>query len=330
MKKLFVVLSILSLSRSADACDYCNCYVGLDPQYKRSFIGVRQHASLFKGSHQSDEELLESGITSATFRETRTTYELHGQFFPVPKIQLLAFIPYSISDESVHGTVSETFNSQITHGNHTHVESVTESREFAGSRVISGVGDPLLIAHYQLWNSLGEDSTDFSNRFLAGAGVKFPMGNWRIQEGEDPMERLHEPGTGSWDFLISSLFIAQKNKTGFRIQANYLFAGTNGQSFRFGNKLNVNMTVLHHIGRNKFSFYPNAGLFWESSSRDQDGDRVLNGTGGAVLFTQAGCDIYLGRVSLHTAIQLPVIQELNETQPRTTWRLYTGLSYSIN
>jgi len=330
MKRFLLFLVILSLSHLAFACDYCNCYVGLDPQYKRNNIGIRMHTSLFRGSHQTDEELLESGITSATFKELKTTYELHGQLLPTSRIQILFFMPYAMSSESVHGTVSETYNDSIVHGGHTHVESVTSSNEFTSKHLISGIGDPLLIAHYQVWNSMGADSTSLSHRFLAGVGLKFPFGNWRIEEDEEPQERLHEPGTGSWDVLISTLYLAQLGRTGFRLQANYLFAGTNKQSFRFGNKLNINTIFLRRIDMKKYTLYPNAGFYLESSERDCDEGENLDGTGGTIVFSHAGADIYLGRISLNMAFQLPVIQRLNETQPENTWRIIGGLAYSLN
>src|SRR6478672_10882849 len=105
MNKLIITLIFLLTRTASFACDYCNCYLGLNPHFKKNTIGIRYHYMRYIGSHDGDAELQQMGLSKNDFWETRTRIELHGQWYPVQKIKVLFSAPYIINTEgvNVHG-----------------------------------------------------------------------------------------------------------------------------------------------------------------------------------------------------------------------------------
>src|SRR3569832_397602 len=97
MRNLIFIL-ILCSSR-VFACDFCNCYLGLNPHYKKNTFGIRYHHMYYNGTHMSNEELQEMDLSKGDFLEARTNIELHGQWYPVQKLQFTYSLPYLISNE---------------------------------------------------------------------------------------------------------------------------------------------------------------------------------------------------------------------------------------
>jgi hypothetical protein len=303
MKKLLILLFFCA--PQLFACDFCNCYLGLNPHYKKNTFGIRYHGMQYRGTHMSDAELSEMNLSKSDFFETRTNIELHGQWYPLQKLQLTWSLPYLISNEHMRA-------------------------EPADAEKVDGVGDPVVLANYQIFNHTETDSTHFSQRLLAGGGIKFPFGKWKLDDDAEPNERVHMPGTGSWDFLASAVYLAKYKRTGFNLNLNYLLTTTNNQSFRFANRFNANATLYYQIQKKETSFYPNVGTYFEQAGKDINLSSDLLNSGGSILFAHTGFDVYFKKISLNTAFQLPVMQQLNENQPSLRYRFIAGITYVLN
>jgi hypothetical protein len=291
------------------ACDFCNCYLGLNPHYKKNTFGIRYHYMNYQGTHMSDMELAEMDLSKTDFLESRTAIELHGQWYPIQKLQLTYSIPYLTSNERMQGHAT-----MLEHG----------------GEKISGIGDPLLIANYQIFNRSETDSSHYSQRLLAGGGIKFPFGKWNLEEDAESNERVHMPGTGSWDFLASAVYLGKYKRTGFNLNVTYLITTSNQQSFQFANRFNANATAYYQVKIKETALYPNIGSYLEQAGKDINGNNLLDNSGGSILFAHAGFDVYFKKISLSTAFQLPAIQKLNENQPELKYRLIAGISYAFN
>jgi hypothetical protein len=318
MKSYFFFAFIFSITTSY-ACDFCNCYVGLNPQYKKNLIGLRYYSTEYTGSHHSNEELSELGITNGTFSEIRNIYELHGQFFPARKIQVMFSLPYVVNTERMSADVL-TIQGQGSTILSSHVDETEK---------VSGISDPVLIAHYQVFNFIGTDSSSFSHRLLAGGGIKFPTGKWKLGDDGEQEERIHQPGTGSFDYLFDAIYLSQFRKIGFNVNANYMITTTNVEMFRFGNKFNMNASVLYRVNLDNFSFYPSAGAYYEYAMQDKYMGDIFASSGGKIIFAHAGFDIYYGNFSFDSAFQLPLSQSLNGTQPKIQERIIAGFTYAF-
>lgn len=318
MKKLLLILFLAINIEQIVACDFCNCYLGLNPHYKKNNAGIRYHLMNYNGTHHDNEELAEMGINKNDFWETRSTFEVHGQWYPVQKLQLLFSLPYLYNLEGLNSQEGNMVNE------HHHGSTATDVNP------IKGIGDPLFLAHYQLFNKVALDSGAFSHRLMAGAGIKFPLGNWELKEEAEPTERVHLPGTGSWDYITSVIYLVKFNRIGFNINFSYLFTTTNNESFRYGNRFNANIVMYYPINKKNFSLYPNMGIYYEEANKDHVAANLLDNSGGKITYGHAGFDIYYKKFSLNAAGQFPVVQSLNENQPHLQYRIITGVSFALN
>jgi hypothetical protein len=337
MNKLIPVILITLFNIGLiSACDFCNCYLGLNPHSKKNNVGIRYHLMDFSGTHMSKSDMEKLGLTKDDFWETRTDIELHGQVYPTQKLQLLFSVPYVINTEGMSDAAVTALNNSSGSHNHTHSHGTSEEGDINttnSTEVYQGIGDPLLLSNYQVFNKTAFDSTGYSHRLFAGGGVKVPLGDYHLEEGMDPLERAHLPGTGSWDFLLNANYLGKFEKTGFNVNLSYLITTENDESFEFGNKINANATMYYRIDANStatLSLFPNAGMYFENAGEDKNNDMTIQNSGGSILYAHAGFDIYYKRISFNSAFQLPVSQSLNQPQPEMNFKVIAGISYAIN
>jgi hypothetical protein len=271
----------------------------------------------YSGTHHDLSEFPDATLSKNDFWEHRSIVELHGQWYPMQKLRLILSAPYVYNAEGM----SEKGATAMSH--HHHGEAGQE-------KPIQGMGDPILIAHYQLFNKTEMDSTVFAQRLFAGGGVKFPLGNYKLGSAADPLERIHQPGTGSWDFIASASYLAKINRTGFNVNASYLFTTLNSESFQFGNRFNADAVVYYQIQALKCIIFPSIGTFVEQGNKDWNDNYYISNSGGTLVYAHAGVDFYIKKISISAAFQLPVSQTLNAPQPEMNYKIITGIAVAIN
>lgn len=272
----------------------------------------------YNGTHHDLSEFANDQLTKIDFWEKRSNIELYGQWYPVQKLQIIFSLPYIYNIEGM-----STTGEQAT-GHHHHGD------ESEADKPIQGIGDPLVIAHYQLFNKTNVDSTKFSHRLFAGGGIKFPIGKYKLGNDADPLFRTHQPGTGSWDFIASTSYLGKINRAGFNVNVTYLLTTMNNENFQFGNRFNANAIVYYQCNIKKSKLYPSIGSFVEQADMDWNYNYYLSNSGGAIVYAHAGLDFYFKKMAINTAIQIPVSQTLNMPQPEMNYRIITGISVAIN
>ena len=95
------------------ACDFCNCYLGLNPQYKKNIVGLRTHYKLYNGTHHDLAEFSDAALTNKDFWEKRTEVELHAQWYPVQKLQIIFSLPYIYNIEGMSAPAQLAFGNPI-------------------------------------------------------------------------------------------------------------------------------------------------------------------------------------------------------------------------
>ena len=299
------------------ACDFCNCYLGLNPHYKKDNVGIRYQYSEYTGTHHDLSEFTDQSLSKDDFWEKRSVTELHGQWYPSQKLQMIFSVPY------IHNSEGASAKGIKAMSDHSHGDNADDGP-------IMGIGDPYILAHYQVFNRSKMDSTRFSHRLLAGGGLKFPAGKYKLGSAAEPMERTHQPGTGSWDFILSSTYLGKIKRTGFNVNATYLFTNINNEGFQFGNKLNLNAIVYHELKVKKSTLYPNIGTYFEQAAQDWNDGYYLSNSGGSIYYAHAGLDYYYNKLSISMAVQKPFAQKLNAPQPEMNFRVICGISYAID
>ncbi|SFE58756.1 hypothetical protein [Thermoflexibacter ruber] len=299
MKKYFVLFLVLLIKSNVLACDICGCgagsyYIGLMPQFHKNFIGVRYRYSVFD-SHLGRSSQNSVFATQEVFRTT----EFWARFYPHQKVQILAFLPYQ-------------FNTQLEKGI---------------SKNLQGIGDGMMIANYNVFNTL-YDTTIFKHSFWLGGGIKFATGKYQYdvsnhQQVANPNFQL---GTGSYDFLLTANYTIRYRKFGINADVSYKINTQNSQYYRFGNRLSANLQLFYIRNIGNVGLMPNAGFYFESSASDTRNKYYVENTGGNLIATAAGVDIFFKSISAGLNYQIPTIQNLADGQIKAQNRTFIHLT----
>ena len=173
IRYIFLFITLLT-TQAVSACDICGCansraYFGLLPQSNKSLIGVRYQRLNFV-THP-DSKVLRT-------EENFNVAELYARFFPIKRVQVMAFLPYRTDQQVTSADVKKQ----------------------------NGFGDATILANYNILNTLmdKENSGTFTHTLLIGGGVKIPTGKFKFDEN-NPLQVANanfQLGTGSTDFIL--------------------------------------------------------------------------------------------------------------------------------
>jgi hypothetical protein len=277
---LLLLLS-LSLSTNTFACDVCGCansgsYFGLMPQSHKSVVGVRYNYLNF--DTHPDNKIL---ATEETFNVT----ELYGRFFPVKRVQVMAFVPYR-------------FDQQVTSG-------ITKKN--------SGLGDITALAYYNVFNSLmdGQSASEVTHSLMLGGGIKLPTGRFRYNEN-DPLQVANanfQLGTGSTDFLLNAFYSLNWNKWGLSTNLSTKFNTTNSEKYRFGNQVYGTLDLFRTIQIGNVNFVPSAGIYAEHTAKGKQHGVTLDVTGGKIVNGTIGLNLFAEKWMVGVTAQRPIQQQ---------------------
>ena len=279
-----LILILLFVNTTAWSCDICGCanggaYFGIMPQIGRPFAGVRYRFSSYD-SHLNSKLLR----TKETFIAT----ELWARFYPVKRVQVMAFVPYYMNQQQ------EIMTGVL--------------------RKAKGIGDITALANYNVFNTFWDTARvhRVNHTWLVGVGVKAPTGRFRYDQTE--VSEVNNPnfqlGTGSVDVLLSTLYSMRIGQWGWNTDLTYKVNSTNAQAYRFGNRVTANSLVSYTKEFSRVTLMPNAGMYTEVSAQDvRDGVRNHQ-TGGYVTMANTGLEVYLKRLSVGFTYQIPVVQNL--------------------
>ncbi len=283
MKKL-LIFSFLLAALPGLACDICGCsnggaYFGIMPQVGRPFAGVRYRLSSYE-SHLNSQYLR----TKETFRAT----EVWARFYPVRRVQILAFAPYYFNQQQEvnSGTV----------------------------RNLHGLGDITALANYNVFNTFWDSVRvhRVNHSLLLGAGAKLPTGRFRYDQTD--LSEVNNPnfqlGTGSVDALVSALYSMRVGSWGWNTDLTYKLNTTNAQQYRFGNRLTANSLFFYTKELAAITLMPNAGVYAEVAAQDHRNGVRNNQTGGYVTMANLGLELYTKRFSIGATYQHPLAQQL--------------------
>ncbi len=301
MKNYLLITLVCLASLPALACDLCGCsnggsFFGILPQGHRGFLGVRYRYTSYN-SHLTS-------LTLSTREQFRTT-ELWGRFYPAKRVQVMAFVPYQFSQQTLLKTGAVT--------------------------PLRGLSDVSALAHYNLINTFMDDSVvhRVNHNLLVGGGVKLPTGRYRYDENS-PLNVANpnfQLGTGSTDWLLNAIYTARYKNWGMNTDVSYRITTTNPNGYRFGNRLNASASVFYLSGLGSKSIMPNAGVFVEQANHDTRGGVMNKQTGGYAAFLNLGTEIYLNKVSLGVSYRHPVSQYLSEGELQANAQLSTHVTF---
>ena len=307
MKNLIIfavfVTSFLFISIPSKACDLCGCgagnyYLGVMPQFQKNFVGLRYRHSVY------DSHLGGNSDYSSLFKTQERFYttEIWARFYPHPKLQILAFLPYqwNFQDE----------------------KNKTKS--------INGMADASLLVQYEVLNTTKDTiSQKFEHSFFVGSGIKLPTGksNYNSEDALQVANANFQLGTGSTDFLFTSQYTIRHKKAGFTADLSYKINTENNQNYLFGNRISSNATFFYVKQIGKFGFMPTLGAYYEHSQKDKRDNKTVFDTGGNLVNAVFGTQIYTGRFMFGINYHTPLKQNLDNNQIKSIDRLMVQMAF---
>ena len=203
---------------------------------------------------------------------------------------------------------------------------------------VSGPGDMTIMGLYRIYT---DRDIRPSSAVTAGVGIKTPTGSSTERSVSGRLIHAHmQPGTGSWDPLLSLMYSKMMNPFLIQTDATWQLSTRNREGYKLGNSLAVTATGKYAVTR---VFNVLAGLTYLSVGKasDRDGkyyDPATNSsliddpanTGGESLWVSPGLQILPVKNTLFDLkVQLPVWERVNGVQLVSSYRLLAGISYGF-
>ena len=303
MKKIFIGLLCLIITVNSFACPICGCgggnlYMGLMPDFKSKFIGIRYHYADYHTQLANDPTQFSTNYYNSI--------EVWGGFNIGNKLRIMGVIPYysnkQIDDD---GT---TFN--------------------------KGIGDITLLAQYNVWQSTAflNNSKALKQELWLGGGIKLPTGNFQVNVADSSTTLADinaQLGTGSTDFIFTGLYSLQLGKLGLNATANYKVNLENSDKYKYGNKLTGNLIAYYRFGSKHVSMSPNIGIGYESTAKNELQNAKVAFTGSTLVTSIAGVELNYKAIGLGINAQLPLSQNFAEGQTQLRFKAMAHVSYSF-
>lgn len=202
---------------------------------------------------------------------------------------------------------------------------------------VSDLGDITVMGLYRLSTDRDVSPTE---AVTLGFGIKTASGSATIKKSNGEYVHAHmQPGTGSWDPLVSLMYA--KKSVPFLIQADatYQYTTKNRENYEFGDSLALNAGVRYAV-IDEFNIA--AGLTYLTVGKAEDPDNAYNpdpgaslmddpaNTGGDSLWFSPGIQVMpVANGMLDLKVQVPVWEKVNGIQLVSSYRVLLGISYNF-
>ncbi|HTQ65312.1 MAG TPA: transporter [Puia sp.] len=302
MKKIIFIL-LMFISASSYACDICGCggsnlYLGLLPNFKSTFIGLRYHYSQFHTVLANDP--------SEYSHNYYNTIEAWGGWNIGKRWQVLGFIPYY-------------YNKQM---------------DDDGPSSKSGLGDITLLGNYLLLHTKKSTNQNdiVENELWIGAGVKLPTGGFRVNPSDSNTtvaDINSQIGTGSTDFILNALYIFRFNRFGVSTTVNYKMNTANSSDYKYGNKLTATSLAFYRLRFGKMAMSPNAGVLYENTAGNNLSGEKVQYTGGWAVSAVAGIEFSFNKITAGFNLQDPLSQDYASGQTKMQFRGMAHITFAL-
>ncbi len=314
MMKLIGPVALLLSALPGLGCDQCGCglLTGIQPKDHANNFGLQWRMRYLHGDiippvavslakHGGHVENAPPGPLSYT--ETYTVLEARGQYWIGQRASLTASIPLLNNFQAVNN---------IRHAD------------------IYGVGDPILLGRYVLLGSTsGPDTTRLRHRFTAGIGIKMPLGRHNVEQYGALLDHDLQPGTGTWDGLLSLEYMLRGNRWGGSFGAMGRYNGEMTDGFRFGNSASFTAEAFRVIPLKSFTLLPSFGGYAECALPDGTHGVADQTTGGYTLFSNMGVRLWWKAWGVSVAWQQALVNNLGSMMIPNRERFVAGLTYSF-
>jgi hypothetical protein len=200
---------------------------------------------------------------------------------------------------------------------------------------VEDIGDITVMGLYRIYTNRDIRPTD---ALTVGVGLKTPAGSYTEKTSSGKYVHAHmQPGTGSWDPIISLIYVKMANPFLLQADATYQITTRNSEGYEFGDSLSTGITGKYAVTP-KFNL--TAGLTYLHINRasDRDGnytdmDSLMDdpeNTGGDSIWFSPGIEVLpLKGGSVDLKAQFPLWERVNGIQLVSNYRILIGVSYSF-
>lgn len=301
MKQIVLGMLFILITTFSYACDICGCAanafsVGMLPNSKHHFIGVRSSFRWFESQPAPDGHGYR-GVSNQFF----TTTELFGRYKIGKRFQVQAFIPY-------------VFNQKT--------DSVTTG--------IHGFGDVIAFGNFVFVDNMDSLNRKFRHSGTIGLGVKAPTGQF-FKLGFEELNML--PGTGAVDFLANLNYSVQYKNFGLQNETGFTYKTENKYKYRFGNALSISQLFFYRWDVNEdLKIIPQIGINYMHNWKDLKNGELSEDTfnGGDIYNGQINLFVLYRNIGINVQMFIPVSQQLNRGYVTQKAMLRIGINYFLN
>ncbi|QQR87137.1 MAG: hypothetical protein IPJ76_02605 [Flavobacteriales bacterium] len=309
MQRILLAGLAMVLALHTWACDICGIYLNVQPQDRTTQFSLLYKLRVLRGEFTS-RGLAKHGDAAVPVGTVNRIEELYQTVELRADLQLRQRWSLLLSVPLVN-----------------HYQSVNDQR----TADLYGMGDPLVLARFQLANTqCGPDEDRFVHRLLIGGGVKLPLGRDDMTYNDEAVDADLQPGTGTVDFLASVEYTVRKRKTILASSNVLRFNTPDGTGFRFGHGVNSSLELMRTMKAGPLQVAPSLGGYMELTMAEHQDAKPIEGTTNNVLFSQAGLRAWWRSWMLTGAWQHALINDAGPFMMPNRDRAVFGISYLLN
>lgn len=304
MKKWISASIIAFVCLNSYACDVCGCSINpgvgnVIPGVFTNYFGVRSSVRHFESTHLSL-----FGDASTVSKEWFSSTELQGRYSPHRRIQVYGFIPYNTVHKIEEDNLYKT----------------------------NGLGDLRLQINTLLIDKSDSTKNSIFNMFLGGS-IKLPTGRYEfIKDEVSYFHRTMLPGTGTFDYTISSDIIYRKKSLGTIASLGYTRRGENELMYRFGNVFYGQLSGFYQLKRTASSYLFEVGIVSTNVAADYDmrfNEKQVY-TEGWMLSPMFKVSRFSEKWAIYISANKAAVQDLALAQVKQRFQLDIGITRFLN
>ncbi len=305
MKRILFLFFVLAfgICTAGVSCPICGCgggnvYLGMLPDFKYQFIGLRFHTTQYHTQLINDPSQFSTNEYNVV--------EVWGGIRLGKKFQLLAFVPYYLNRQA----------------------------DDDGTSYTRGLGDITVMGQYRIFSRTKHLSSRKSiiQQLWIGGGVKLPTGSFNVNvlDSNTTVADINaQIGTGSLDFLFNGMYSISIRNFGVSLTANYKLNMINPDQYKYGNKFQSNLIGFYRFTGTGSTIAPNLGLGYENVAINRLQGKGVQYTGSRIMTAIAGVEFDFGKIGVGINGQLPLAQNFAEGQTRMKFNTMMHMTYQF-
>jgi hypothetical protein len=319
MKYFFYLGLYCLLLNPIKACDVCGCFMGILPFENHHQISILHRYRVFNGyreyRHRSryfptgaykamhgNHGTNDTGevVYSSNDFESFKIFELRGRIFLRKRLEINGILPFA------------------------HIKSKTDTVYTSHF----GLSDPSLFGMYHIIRPKSEKKVHL--RWMAGAGVKIPSGNYYAKDKYgNRFPLLLQPGTGSMDYFLLQTVLAEYQNLGIQLTTNYKINGKNYYNEKIANSFTLHHGLFYKFRIRRLQVLPSVSGYYESTKGLYQNSAYVEGTKMNEWMAGPALDVYFKKFGFHFQFQKTFYQEYEKGKIQSVGRWLIGLSYSF-